>query len=144
MKRKSQLLEIEATDQEEGRDYRILILLFGGLLTCLASCISLLEVETSERTGAKSHFLQFRPNETANFSRTATSDVMRPFFFLPVRLNTADLEHLQTLPGIGPALGQRIISLRKARKGFQELEELLDVQGIGPKKFAALQKRCVL
>ena len=49
----------------------------------------------------------------------------------PVDVNTAGLEKLDTLPGIGPVLAQRIIDDREANGPFASLEELLKVKGIG-------------
>ncbi len=49
-----------------------------------------------------------------------------------VNLNTADAAALETLPGIGPALAQRIIDHREAHGEFGSLEELAAVSGIGP------------
>lgn len=52
-----------------------------------------------------------------------------------VSLNSADSWGLQRLPGVGPALAERIIAARP----FNSVEELLDVSGIGPATFARLQ-----
>ena len=49
-----------------------------------------------------------------------------------VRLATATEDELQTLPGIGPALAQRIISYRSTHPRLSTVEELDDIPGIGP------------
>ena len=53
-------------------------------------------------------------------------------------INRAGLEDLQKANGVGPALAQRIIEMREARGGFRCLEELMDVSGIGEKRYEAL------
>lgn len=51
-----------------------------------------------------------------------------------VNVNTATLEELQTLPGIGPVLAGRIIDYREETGGFQTVGELANVSGIGEKR----------
>ncbi|PYY35827.1 ComEA family DNA-binding protein [Curtobacterium sp. MCBD17_030] len=58
-----------------------------------------------------------------------------------VDLNTADAAALETLPGIGPALAERILSWRDEHGGFRSVEDLLEVSGIGEGRFAELQDR---
>lgn len=56
----------------------------------------------------------------------------------PVDVNTASLEELDTLPGIGPALAERIIEYREEHGPFEAPEDLLEVKGIGESVLAGL------
>ncbi|MDQ7843289.1 MAG: ComEA family DNA-binding protein [Armatimonadota bacterium] len=62
----------------------------------------------------------------------------------PVDLNRASAAELEGLPGIGPVLARRIIAHRDRNGRFHRLEDLLEVQGIGPKLLARLRQRVVL
>lgn len=56
-----------------------------------------------------------------------------------VNINTATSEQFETLPGIGPALAQRILTYREQHGSFRSVADLQKVSGIGPKKFEAIQ-----
>jgi competence protein ComEA len=56
----------------------------------------------------------------------------------PVNLNTASLEQLDTLDGVGPGLAKRILDYRQQHGGFNRIEELGEVPGIGAKRLATL------
>lgn len=56
-----------------------------------------------------------------------------------VDLNAADASQLETLPGIGPALAQRIIAWRDQNGRFSSVDDLLAVSGIGEKVLAGLR-----
>ena len=61
-----------------------------------------------------------------------------------VNINTADAKQLDTLPGVGPSMAQRIIEYREANGGFSMPEDLKKVRGIGDAKFQKLQdKICI-
>lgn len=61
-----------------------------------------------------------------------------------VSLNGASAADLETLPGIGPTLAQRIIDWRDTNGQFSSIEELMEVSGIGPATFAELRDRVTL
>lgn len=62
----------------------------------------------------------------------------------PLTLNQCSQSQLQTLPGVGPALARRIFLYRQAHGPFQRVEDLLQVEGIGPKKLAKMRPWLVL
>ena len=59
----------------------------------------------------------------------------------PLNLNRATAEELAELPGIGAELAGRIVACREERGGFESVEEIMEVPGIGEGKFAALEGR---
>ncbi|HYK91700.1 MAG TPA: helix-hairpin-helix domain-containing protein [Acidobacteriota bacterium] len=58
-----------------------------------------------------------------------------------VNLNTATIEQLQTLPGIGPAMARRVIEYRTKVGKFTKIEEIINVKGIGEKRFQKIKDR---
>lgn len=59
----------------------------------------------------------------------------------PIDLNAADLAALDSLPGVGPVLAQRILDWRAENGRFSAVEELQEVPGIGPATYADLRLR---
>ena len=58
-----------------------------------------------------------------------------------VDLNTATVEQLQTIDGVGPVMAERIFTWRQEHGRFTSVDELQEIDGIGPKKFAKLKDR---
>jgi competence protein ComEA len=56
-----------------------------------------------------------------------------------ININTAGSATLETLPSIGPVIAQRIIDYRLANGPFAQLEEIMDVSGIGPATFERIK-----
>lgn len=59
----------------------------------------------------------------------------------PIDINTADLETLVTLPGVGRAIAQRILDYRKEHGPFKKVEDLLNVRGIGDRSLANIRDK---
>ncbi|ASA95403.1 MULTISPECIES: helix-hairpin-helix domain-containing protein [Anoxybacillus] len=61
-----------------------------------------------------------------------------------ININTATIEQLQTLQGIGPAKAAAIIAYREEHGSFQKVEDLLNVSGIGSKSLEKIKEQIVV
>jgi len=61
-----------------------------------------------------------------------------------VDLNRATADELMELPGIGAKVAARIVAFREERGPFDEIEELMNVRGIGEKTFLKIESRLTL
>ena len=57
----------------------------------------------------------------------------------PININTANEKELDALPGIGPAIAGRIVEYRSSQP-FTKIEDIMQVKGIGEKKFAKIKE----
>ena len=67
-----------------------------------------------------------------------------PTVVFPIDLNTATLQELDALPGIGPGRAQEILRYREEHGGFKNIEELKEVNGIGDTVFEQLKDQVVV
>lgn len=84
------------------------------------------------------------PTVTAGGSRAASTGdrqtaAAKPQVKLPLHLNLASAADLEAVPGIGPTLAGRIVAYRQANGPFAQVEDLLNVSGIGEKTLAKLR-----
>ena len=59
-----------------------------------------------------------------------------------IDINRADSAELETISGIGKVLAARIIEYREQNGGFQRIEDVIQVKGIGPVKLAEISRYC--
>jgi len=76
--------------------------------------------------------------ERGNDTESAQAVPPRPVTF-PLDLNSARVEDLMELPGIGEKLAQRLVEYRRSHGGFRSVEDLRKVRGIGEKRMKRLR-----
>ncbi|MGH7369764.1 MAG: ComEA family DNA-binding protein [Candidatus Methylomirabilaceae bacterium] len=69
----------------------------------------------------------------------APATVAKTTPLVPIDINRADVTALQTLPGVGPTLARRIADHRRAHGRFATPDQLLEVEGFGPKRYETLK-----
>jgi competence protein ComEA len=61
-----------------------------------------------------------------------------------ININTAGIDQLMSLPGIGKAYAERIVEYRSKNGPFKRVEDLLNVRGVGEKTFQRIKDRLTL
>lgn len=101
------------------KSYKFLILNIGLVLVILAMLITYINI-------------------TAPRGETQVSD-METEFHQTININTADMETLCLLPGIGETFAKRIIEHRQTVGPFRTVADLFEIEGMGEKKVQAIQ-----
>ena len=83
--------------------------------------------ENSDNSESNESSKSSESSESSEVSESNKSGTLR------ININTATVDQLQSLKGIGPKTAARIIAHRKRVGGFNSLEDLLQIKGIGPK-----------
>lgn len=78
---------------------------------------------------------------TKESSATGSSSSKSEKITTKININTASVEELQTLKGIGPATAKSIILYREEYGAFSAIEEIMNVKRIGEKTFAKIKDR---
>ena len=84
--------------------------------------------------------VNIRGNGSATVTRGSISAEQRLVLVIPLDINAVNEADLDIIPGIGPAMARRIVTYRQNNGGGMSVQDLLMVEGIGEKKFAALRK----
>ena len=95
-----------------------------------------------EQVVLTSYLVEYRDPSSGEPESAAESDapIWEPSETKPVNINTASQAQLEMLPGIGPALAEAILSYRTDFGPFVTTEQLMEVPGIGEKRYAAVEK----
>ena len=115
---------------------KIPLILFGMLLVCLSFALGYLlgngsgETVVAVSTQAPEKVVR---NEDPFSGKTVEFDEGL------INLNTADRSQLETLPGIGPELAERILAYREENGLFVAKEQIMDVDGIGEVRYEKLE-----
>ena len=84
-------------------------------------------------------FCKFIHNDPIILANLFLYQVGKDQTYAKININTANESVLQTLPGIGPVLSERIIKYRNQNGFFGSIDDIKNVSGIGEKKFEGIK-----
>ena len=80
------------------------------------------------------------PKSSNSFAVNTAAAESNPNNLMGLNYNSASAHQLQSIPGIGPKLSQRILDYRSENGPFKSVEDLINVKGIGPSKMNAIRQ----
>ena len=134
-------------DVEQGLRIADIISLAGGATD--SACLAAVNLALKAGDGQRIYIPSFEEVEQGSslyyrdssqlYIDNSGSDVPGSSYGNIVNINTAGNGELEKLPGIGPATAKKIIDHRNKYGSFKSKEELLDISGIGPKKYEEIE-----
>ena len=118
------------SEQIQGRERRIRLAAYGVAIALVFLCIGYF-LGRGQQMGTFTIYSD--PSGLAAVNSKPTPTVGQAAVGELVNINTATEEQLQVLPGVGPAMAERIVSFREQYGPFISLEDMLHVSGIGEK-----------
>lgn len=101
------------------------------LVTALIFASGLIGFYIGRGTGEDPVIVSKRPAQASPLPTGTSNPTQAPLPAGPVNINTATAVELESLPGVGPVLAQRIIDYREENGPFESISELTMVSGIG-------------
>ncbi|MCD5406112.1 MAG: helix-hairpin-helix domain-containing protein [Desulfotomaculum sp.] len=93
------------------------------------------KVKVTEKLPGTANTIPVVPAIPVTAPRLPVATEYSPFTSAKININAANKSQLEDLPGVGPALSQRIIDYRQKQGGFKTIAEIKNVSGIGNKKY---------
>ncbi len=130
----------------------LLLALAGSVVTLLQRQGHISRLNIGAISGKSMYNYRYTPKDLASTSLGVSSARMDSLARLPeagmagerIDLNHSGYYDLESLPGIGPVLAERIMSYRDSIGGFKSVEDLKEVKGIGTSKFNLLRDKVIV